>query len=309
MSMIINPFVFVAAGGSPTSTQWRVRFPSGNWSSGIAKAGPVQVIEIEMRATSGGVDQCTGGTASASSELSGSYLASSAFNDNYGDSGWAATLAGTLDAWIQYTFASAVTVNELVMRSATSYGPSSFVLEYYDGGEWVPHLADFGPSTWGNPETKTWTWSADYVPRAGYAKWRLYFTTGSAGTYMDILELEMRATSGGVDRCFGGTPSATNYLNAARVPSKAFNDTAGSDFPWVPASPTNGTGTYLEFDFSGRVEDITEIVITYGPDANSNPQNVAIQYYDDDTASWVTSWTCTPDARTATGQTYTSTKP
>jgi hypothetical protein len=297
-----------ATGGSPTSTQWRLLFPTGTSTTNAAVTNDVDVYECQMRATSGGANLCSGGTASASSEYSGSYLASKAFNGNSSDQ-WASTVAGAVGSWLQYTFPSAVTVNEFTLTCTSVYAPTAVRLQYYDGSAWQTYIAADGPLTWGSPETKTFTYSAPFVENVGYTKWRLYFATGCTGTYMDISECEMRASIGGVDRCFGGVVSATNTLGSPRTADKAFDNLFGfGDYSWVPGSPTNGTGTWLEYDFF-RPETIHEVQLTYGGDANSSPQSVNVQYYDPGTSSWVTYWSMSPSAWTANGQTFTASGP
>jgi len=126
---------------------------------------------------------------------------------------------------------------------------------------------------------------------------------------MDIAECEMRGSVSGADRCFGGSASATNSLDGNRTPAKAFDNlSGGGNFPWVPSSPTNGTGTWLEYDFF-RPETIHEVKLTYGGDANSSPQSVNVQYYDPGSSSWVTYWSMSPTAWSSNGQTFTASGP
>ena len=90
MSMLVNPYVFssgatsssIVAGSAPTSDQWRGYFPLGNLGSAF-----LEIVEFEMRATSGGADQTSGGTASSSSDAAGR-TPSMAF-DNVGGTSWA----------------------------------------------------------------------------------------------------------------------------------------------------------------------------------------------------------------------------
>lgn len=121
-------------------------------------------VEIELRAESGGVDQCTGGTASASS-TDGANAASRAFDDNYnsGFNAWYGTapLAGS---WVAYQFAEPVGVKEVAFTpgyfGSLSYGPSSFSVQYSDNGvDWFT-VATFTGLTWVAGETKTLTVTA-----------------------------------------------------------------------------------------------------------------------------------------------------
>jgi hypothetical protein len=305
---LLNSFSFPAAAAGPTSTQWRFLFPSGP-SSTAAASSAVSIYEGEMRATTGGANLCTGGTASASSVLDGNRPASQAFNGSTSGFPWASTAIDGIGSWLKYTFASAVTVNEFALYCATTEYPTSVRLQYYDGSQWVTHIAADGPLTWSVAGWQTFTYAAPFVENAGYVRWRLNIVTGCTGTYMNIAECEMRGSIGGADRCFGITATATNSLDGNRTPAKAFDNlSGGGNFPWVPGSPTNGTGTSLEVIFF-RPELIRQVVLTYGGDANSSPQAVNLDYYDPGTSSWVTYWSMSPSAWTANGQTFTASGP
>jgi hypothetical protein len=78
---------------------WRIYITAG----GAGFDNYYNIQEIEMRLTTGGVDQCTGGTASASSVYTGLGAANAFDNDTAGlNSYWHAD-AGTT-GWIQYDF-------------------------------------------------------------------------------------------------------------------------------------------------------------------------------------------------------------
>lgn len=262
---------------SPTSTQWRLLFPSGTTTNNPTTSIDVEIYEVEMRATSGGADQCTGGTASASSEFSGSFVASRAFDNNTGTQ-WASTNAGNNGSWLQYTFASAVAVNEVTVKGNPSTGPTSLRLQYYDGSTWQTYIESAGPLSWSSGETKTFTYSAPFA-EAGYDQWRIFIVTGASGSEMDINEVEMRASSGGADRCFGGTATAINSFDGNRAPTKAF-DNSTSGFSWVPSTPITGSNTWLAYQF-WRKEEIAEFTIRSS--GTTGPRQVKLQYYDGST--------------------------
>lgn len=91
--------------GSPHGAHryWRVHMArSNNGGSTFAAA------EVEMRATPGGADQCSGGTATAHSNFSGSFDAPKAF-DNNAATLWSAS-GGTSNGWLQYDFGLGVQV-------------------------------------------------------------------------------------------------------------------------------------------------------------------------------------------------------
>lgn len=101
-----------AYSGSPhgAHTYWRIhcaRSSDGNFTFSAA--------EIEMRATPGGADQCTGGTPTAHSNFSSSFDAPKAF-DNNAATLWSAN-GSTSNGWLKYQFASPVTVAEVMIQA------------------------------------------------------------------------------------------------------------------------------------------------------------------------------------------------
>jgi len=110
---------------------WRVHIRS--WNNSTTR----RIAEIQMRATVGGANQCTGGTASSSSGT-----AAYAFDNN------ADTICefSSSDQWIQYAFPSPVSVAELAMQASSSssdYGPSYFNLEASNDGVTFETIAVF----------------------------------------------------------------------------------------------------------------------------------------------------------------------
>lgn len=109
-----------------------------------------QVSELEMNATVGGADQCTGGTATSSSGAS----PANAFDNNV-----ATYFEWNVAApqWLQYTFASPVSVAEFALTSKQGvYGCKAFALQAYIGTSWVSVFST-SAQTWGNDERKTYT--------------------------------------------------------------------------------------------------------------------------------------------------------
>lgn len=128
---------------------WRLRFPSG------APAGALTCTECEMRATSGGADQCAGGTASVADT---STTAANAF-DNSTATDWNGLAAGNTGGWLRYDFPSAVAVTEVSYRGHASQptrGPSAVDVQYHDGTQWQT-LWSVSSLSWSNGETKVWT--------------------------------------------------------------------------------------------------------------------------------------------------------
>lgn len=133
-------------GGGPLSNQWRLRFPD-------AATYPL-AYEIEMRGSSGGADQCNGGTPTSSGNLFAT--PAEAFDNN------ASTfhIATGADKWIAYQFMQPVSVAQIsysTMGTNSSYRVPTIVLEYYNGTAWV-EVAQWTGLTWTtDPETKVLT--------------------------------------------------------------------------------------------------------------------------------------------------------
>lgn len=119
----------------------------------------VAAAEIQMRASVGGADQCTGGTATASSEFSGSFGASKAFDDNP-SSLWS-TGTDRVAAWIRYQFVAAVDVVEVLIRARSSLPGQTyegFGLQWKDGaGAWTTAWYVDGEIGWTDGEERTFT--------------------------------------------------------------------------------------------------------------------------------------------------------
>lgn len=100
--------------GSPHGSHlyWRLAI-DGVQNSAVAAA----VGEVEFRATPGGADLCSGGTATADAIFSGSYPASNAF-DNNDATLWSSTNKGSFNtAWLKYQFAAPVSVAEVAVKA------------------------------------------------------------------------------------------------------------------------------------------------------------------------------------------------
>jgi hypothetical protein len=103
-----------------------------------ANGGSVSMGEIELRNSIGGSDLTGSGTASASSEFSGSFVASNAVDNNTSTS-WVATGAATNAApeWWKYDFGIGVTYDivELAITPRTGVPantPADFLIQYSD---------------------------------------------------------------------------------------------------------------------------------------------------------------------------------
>lgn len=124
-----------------THTYWRVFITEG------VRTDVITVGELEFRATSGGLDQCTGGTPISSGSFSSDYSHAKAFDD-LNSTMWAAPdaatqaspgYAGPAGLWIGYHFASPVGCAEVAVTTdngsfSGNAGPKSFKVQYSDDG-------------------------------------------------------------------------------------------------------------------------------------------------------------------------------
>lgn len=137
----------------PGHLYWRLRFPHGN----VGAVSDFLIIrEIEMRATVGGADQCTGGTAFASSDLGGgSWVPANAFDNSSAE--WSTTSGQDVNSHIGYQFASPVVVEEFTVQVSTDANlvPRSLVLEYSDNGTNYTPVAEATLLSWTSTEIKT----------------------------------------------------------------------------------------------------------------------------------------------------------
>lgn len=177
---------------------WRIRSSKIQGNHASDNFG---LTEIEMRALSGGADQCSGGTAISSSDFSGSFAASNAFDNNTATI-WSSVTGGGAH-WIGYDFGSgnAVNVNEVFVTSRTDYLNSNvltaFVESSDNGSTWTTQWQLTEMANWAAGETRTFTRPAFSDVRT---KWRLLFQNNFVpNSTISFNELECRATVGGAN--------------------------------------------------------------------------------------------------------------
>lgn len=133
------PWVRLSAKCQASSTRWRVRALNVEGSSSLTTC----VGKLQMYETRGGTDQCTGGTASASSvastDYNGVHTADMAFDTN------AATFwqcLGEEASWLEYQFATAKSIVQVALTPGSAINwnnmPRNMVVEYYHSasGTW-----------------------------------------------------------------------------------------------------------------------------------------------------------------------------
>lgn len=133
-------------------------------------------------------DQCTGGTASASSEYGTSY-ASKAFDDNVATY-WRTASSVTVGATIEYEFASAKVIRRYSLRARSNGLTTSLTawnLQYYDGASWLnAHQRTLGAVV--NYESATTNNVTGYYSST---RWRIQVVSVNGGSYAELAEIEM----------------------------------------------------------------------------------------------------------------------
>lgn len=121
---------FPSGGGGSSHTYWRLEFDGAVDNNG---AQLMHFDEVEFLV--GGVDQATGGTATASSELSGSFVAANAFADDGPTTTWASDASNTWPQWIQYQFTSPVLPDAISITPDTQdRTPENITVKFSDNG-------------------------------------------------------------------------------------------------------------------------------------------------------------------------------
>lgn len=146
-----------ATNGGATHAYWRVRITLGQ----VVGQAYSSISGLEFRATAGGADQCTGGTAIADSFFGAGYEPAKAF-DHDNSTEWAS--ASGLPHYLGYQFAAPVFVAQVAMIATdAAYGapnerPRDFTIEYSDNGSsWTVAATPAAQTGWTNSETRLFT--------------------------------------------------------------------------------------------------------------------------------------------------------
>lgn len=132
--------------------------------TGINGGAACGISEVEMFLTSGGANQCTGGTAGASSTWSGSEPASEAFDGvkSTGGNCWASGQDLCMPQWIRYDFgvgtSKAIRQVKVQCRGTVDVGqaPSAFLVQFSsDNSVWTTAWSVSSQTGWTNFQTRT----------------------------------------------------------------------------------------------------------------------------------------------------------
>lgn len=286
---IISSMLFTPAPSTPgLSNRWRLYMTAKPTAGSYMSA-----CEVEMRATPGGPNLASGGIATASTFQatgggvpSGGWTPAMAFDGvKTSASAWTASSA-TAPQWLEYAFTSPVTIEEVTLytkHNDPGGTPSSFDVQYYNGTTWVTHWSE----VWANPalpHLAGTTKAFKFARNKGRRKWRIDFTAkGSAGAWFSIYEVEVRETLGGPNLA----PIA--YPSSNRRPETAYQ-LFDSDYATQWQSGSTATPLTVGLYFDKDVESIAEITIKGGLATGDSPTAGNVQYYDEVSGNWVTSW-------------------
>lgn len=146
-------------------------------------------------------------------------------------------------------------------------------------------------------------------PPISAESWRLYVSAVDGGSFVAIAELEFRSTPDVPEQATGGTPSASSQFDGSTGPEKAFNGTGG-DFTNIWASSA-GAPQWIAYQYPAP-HVCRQVAIRARSDGDTfgqTPSAFDVQYYDDDTASWVTAWSVTGSTGWAGDELRTFTQP
>jgi hypothetical protein len=291
-----------AAGGSGPSSKWRINILTTRALSNQGAA------EIEMRATVGGADQCSGGSALASATVGGPGNEPDKAFDNNSTTFWNSG-STTLPAWIEYDFPANVDVRQLgYLSSGLSATPTSLNVQYYDiaTSSWVTYWSEdtFEVST----SAPQFLFSKPDPAIAGSSRWRVKTKSTQGGSSnVGVCNLELRATSGGPDLTVPASATGGNPIGDGTNKENAFDD--NSTTIWSAAHPTVASPKSIGYRFPTQ-QVITEIAWNInGMSTNGAPTSFDVEYLDTTTGLWTVAWSVASTGTWTTGETKVFTKP
>jgi hypothetical protein len=283
---------FVAAPSGTAHTYWRI-----NVTANAGDTNYLAIAEVEMRATVGGADECSGGTATASSSSAG-FEADKAF-DNDAATRWSTPTPGMTTGWLQYQFASPVDVTEYTIQahpSTPARSPKNWTLEYSDDGtDWTVTDTRTNEANWADGETRVLEVGVANNGAGPYTYWRLNVSANDGhADFLGLAEMEMRATVGGTDQCSGGTAATSSQFSATFAASKAFDNDTGT--AWVTVSGVKSA--WLRYQFASAVDVAEYTIRAHGSVPSYSPKTWKLQgsgdgttWYQVDERSNETGWT------------------
>lgn len=170
----------------------------------------IRIAEVEMAATAGGADQCSGGTASANAGT-----ANNAFDNNTGTF-WDGGNDNVHQSWVRYNFGSATTVEEIRITAASganwANAPWGFTVRgSNDGSTWINYECFVIPGGFGDGEQKAFAVGNTPLPTGvtNARGWRINVST-STDVNAGQSEFQLAMTTGGSNICISGGGVATS---------------------------------------------------------------------------------------------------
>lgn len=259
----------ISGGLGVNSKQWRILISQtasgGGWAS---------IRELAFCKDANGVNQCVGGTASASS-YGNSDVAANAFDGTL--SRWTSGTSNRPN-WLQYTFTDPVFVNHVIMTvDVAGDAPTEFDVQYFDGTQWVTQFHVSTPSTWTIGETRAFTYknpgsyglgnlaNVDLTtpPTNGQAlvydatakKWKAGTVASSGGA-----SLPAGGTVGQVLTKTGAADGAADWRDPAAGTSSS--GSTGSNDPFTPGVPDFGYFTPVATAYTTAQQSNRAIIVS-----------------------------------------------
>jgi hypothetical protein len=136
------------------------------------ESGNVALSEFKMHTAVGGADVCTGGAAAASSVYSSNTYSAEKTYDSDIATFWSAN--STPPQWIQYVFAGAVDIVEIVLTAPPGgnapNAPKTWTLQYFDPSgspTWQNADSQTSVANWTSNESRTYTFGGVAAPFRG----------------------------------------------------------------------------------------------------------------------------------------------
>ena len=202
---------------SISSRHWRVR---------VAAAPDVwfDIAELELASSIGGANICTGGPVITNVGLFTN--ASNMIDGNSATYGEYHSFTSLQNSGPTIDLLTSQVVKEVRIRvgnTFTTRGPYAVFVDTYDGSSvYTPRFYGINTTAYTANGLKTFTLRTVPTTRATALLWGVNVTNNNGG-WLNIDELEFRATSGGATLCTGGAQLADKCTSASWLPSFAFN--------------------------------------------------------------------------------------
>jgi hypothetical protein len=274
----------------PTSAKWRLYV--------LTTGGATAVLLNELRLYDDtAVDLCTGGTASASSEIGG-HEAASAFDGN--DATYCQTTNSGTPWWFAYEFASAITPTEYAVTVGQGVSdiavPLTWQLQYWDGVTW--QIAD--------AQTE-YTWHGGSTPETHFyglatkRSWRLRATSCEAGTNgIYIAEMQFRIVASGANQATNATRCRADHIGTSSSVALLANDGNPATDWYSGASALPHEWIYT---FAAQTTVVEYVIQASAGFPEGAPKDFTLDYYDG--SVWVAADTRTGVAAWSAGESRT----